>query len=189
MENNTVEKIKARIAELPQDVQDAILANDFDERIAKIGQANRLHIDQIGSLGDETMLIMLGFASSEGFTERLQKNLHLYDEQATTITQAVNNEIFLPIRESMKKIHSQEAKKEAPPVATPAPVVVAEPTVAPIVAAAPTPAAKMDAADMMLSQKTVSIPAQKPDTPVTPTPAAPTISNSYKTDPYREPAE
>ena len=188
MEDDVMQKIKARIAELPQDVQDAILANDFEDRIAKIGQANRLHIDQIGSLGDETMLIMLGFASPQGFEGRLQQNLHLYDEQAATIAQAINNEIFLPIRESMKKIHGQDAPKEVPPPA-PAPVVAPEPTPAPVAEVVPPPAAKMDAADMMLSHKTVSIPAQKPATPTTPAPTAPTIGNSYKTDPYREPAE
>ncbi len=177
MENDALEKVKARLAELPQDLQDAVLANDFDERIAKIGKENRLHIDQIESLGDETTLVMLGFAPAEGFVQRLQKSLHLYDEQAESIVQTINNEIFLPIRESMKKIHGEGAPKEVP--STPAPAVVE----------VPPPAQKMDAADMMLSQKTVSIPAQKPAPTTAATSIAPTIGNVYKTDPYREPVE
>lgn len=168
MEGEDIKKIEARIQELPKDVQAAIMSNDFEAQVAEIGQKNRLHVDQIGELGDEVLLVMLGFMPADGFAEHIQKNLHLYSEQAAAIETQVNDQIFLPIRESMKKFQEDQKKKNEP---------------------APSAAPAINLSDMMLSQKTVSMPAQKPApaTPVVPT--APKIGPSYKTDPYREPTE
>ncbi len=175
MEDAALKKVQERLEELPKDVQAAIMANDFEERISKIGQSNRLHIDQIGELGDETMLVMLGFAPMEGFQTRLQKTLHLYDEQASAITTAIENDIFLPIRESMKKFQTAREvppQKPTPPEQTP--VVPLTPTL-PTVTLEKPGQPPMESADMMLSQKVVSVP--------------PKLPTAYKTDPYREPAE
>jgi len=187
MEDEILKKIEARIQELPKDVQAAVLSNDFEAQIAKIGQANRLHIDQIGELGDEVLLVMFGFASTDGFAERIQRKLHIYSDQAATIATQTDEEIFLPIRASMQKFQDDQKKAAHPVVQSFGPSAATSAPVIPTTPSAAVPA-EVPAVDMMLSQKTISMPAQKP-VPAGPIVTAPKIGPSYKTDPYREPVE
>ena len=167
MEADLQKQIENRLHELPQDVQQAILSSELDVRLQKIGKKHELHIDQIGTLEDETMLVMLGFIDPASFVGHLQTQVRLTPEKATLVAADVSNEVFMPIRESMKQFF---ATKTPPPSAPPA-------HTAPLEQKEPHPA------EMALNQKTVSMP-----TPTVPQkPAAPLNPSDYKTDPYREP--
>jgi hypothetical protein len=126
-QNNIEQQIATRMAELPEDVRNAINDNDLDNKVRAIGQKFNLHIDQIGALSDEVMLAMLGFAPLEGFAGALATNLSLDPVLAQTITAEVNTSIFLSIRESMKNFAE---KRSAPPAAQDAapPAVAGAPT-------------------------------------------------------------
>jgi hypothetical protein len=155
MQTEVLQQIQKRLAELPADVQAAIQSAELEEHIKAIGAKNNLHIDQIGELGDETLLAMLGFSPLENFSKRLSDALHLELDAAERLAADVNTEVFGTIRESMKKFAlAGQAAAPTPTVAAPA----------------VPPAPPIPAADVMLSEKTVS---------VGPIP--------YKADPYREP--
>lgn len=156
MDNTAAQQIQQRLAELPADVRAAITAADLEDKIRAIGAQNSLHIDQIGELGDETLLAMLGFSPLESFAKRLTTALNLAPEVGEKLAADVGVEIFTPIRESMKKFGA--------PTTLPTPPV-------PPVALAKEGAPPVSPADVMLTQKTAQVaPAPKP----------------YKADPYRE---
>lgn len=178
MDNEELQKqIEERIAKLPEDIQLAIASNDLGKHIQTIGQRHQLHIDQMEMLQDEVMLVMLGFVNPEDFTAQLQEQVRIPGEKARGITTDIQNEIFMPVRESMKSLIPDEVSTV--PVPAPLP---AKPPEKPTELA---PNAEMHPADIVLTQKTVSMP-PIPVPQKTPEPPKPA---QYKTDPYREPAE
>ncbi len=177
MDQKLEEQIKTRFAELPEDVQKAIQSGDTEETLRQIGEAHQLHIDQIGALGDEVRLVMLGFADPDGFASALTEQAHISADEATKIANEVAEKIFVPIRKSMqafmeeRELDDEAAAIAAMPDTTPKEGLPTEP-------GSPAPAKPqqtMPSAQNMLTQPTV-----------TPAPGAP---KPYKADPYREPAE
>jgi hypothetical protein len=194
--NDIEQKIEARMAELPEDVRNAINDGGLDEKVRAIGQKFNLHIDQIGALGDEVMLALLGFTPLAAFAGELATQLSLDPVLAQTIVAEINSSIFLSIRESMQKFTEGRAATQpivdakptamtspvsAPAVSVPVPAAPALPAVigltTPVVAkpAVPPLSPDMHAAETMMSKTVVQI------QPVTPP--------IYKADPYREPVE
>lgn len=224
--NNIQQQIQERLEQLPTNVQEAILSAEFDQKIQFIGSSAKLHIDQLQRLSDLTMLVMLGFREMNDFKGLLQDQVGISAETAEKIANDVNQQVFLSIRESMKKFAEGQgtpASQAVPtagttskpplaavlpkaPVQSPAtasapqvPVTFDEPELPPPPATPPTPAAPkvdMHPADVMLTQKTVSMPQNAPAAPTMPPAGAPKpIENKttppkpadYKADPYREP--
>src|SRR3989344_3410236 len=168
MDQDLTKKIKDRLEELPEDTRKAVQSADVDKKIQEIGAKNALHLDQIGNLGDETYMVMLGFTDPAEFAENLAKELNVPKEKAEAVAQDVSASLFVPIRESMQQFMEERALHEAvleesktPAAQTPpaVPVVITKPSVPKPVEAHP--------ADLMLTQKTVTT------APTTPKPAAP----------------
>lgn len=180
METETQTKITERLAELPDDVREAILSSEFEKKIQAIGTRHQLHIDQVGKLGDETMLVMLGFTQTVDFVANIAEHIGVSREQASALATDVNNDILSTIRESLKKFSERQ------PPATQA--VSQAPTPPPT---SPTPAPKPQVPlaphphDLMLVEKTVTT----PPAPAPTAPPAPQKPTGYKADPYREPPE
>ncbi|MBY0294287.1 hypothetical protein K2Q08_03075 [Patescibacteria group bacterium] len=189
--DSTQNKIQQRLAELPQDVRDAVLSAQLGERLRAIGQKHSLHIDQIGVLEDEVMLVMLGFFEPEELNNQIATQLRIPAQDASAIVQEVNEQIFLPIRESMKRFSESKRTPKAIVEATEVrPVSIVEPqqNLAPV---SPTP---VESTNIPIR---VVPPSPAPDVP--PPPPMPnaekmltetTIAKpGYKNDPYREPIE
>src|SRR5690348_7507243 len=102
MDETTEQQLKKRLEELPPVVRQAIMSSDFEAKIQSIGAKASLHIDQIGILQDETVLVMIGFADPSEFPNHLIERLHLDSTKAQELTKAVGEQIFLPIRDAMK---------------------------------------------------------------------------------------
>lgn len=172
MEDDISKKVQQRFAELPPDVKQAVESADLDKHIQAIGAKHKLHIDQVGTLQDEVLLVMLGFESTGNFVQALVRATGIPEEQATAIATDVNNELFNPIRESLKKIPGQGSAQPAPMASPPAmPPVTTKPptTMSPPPMAAP--AAPKPAAPAPVSVASVTRTAATP--PATPPPAAP----------------
>jgi hypothetical protein len=126
--------IAKRLSELPSDVQQAILSTDIGKKIQNIGATHGLHIDQLGILEDEVMLVMLGFADPNTFADNVVDHLRIPKETALQITDQIATSIFVPIRESMqafmaKRAATNSASKQPPPAA--AQNALTQPTITP----------------------------------------------------------
>ncbi|HVV38794.1 MAG TPA: hypothetical protein VHD31_00515 [Candidatus Paceibacterota bacterium] len=207
MAEDFTKEIEAKLAELPEDVQEAILSNNWEQKVAAIAQAHHLHIDQTEKLGSETLMLMLGFTDANNFPSNLVNEVGISKEEADKIAGEVNSQILLSIRESMKTgpaasttVSTPEKSVVMPSAATAAPKPTVSPpsissTPAASASSTPTPAVpkptmpvkppEMHPAEVMLTEKTVQVapPPVQPPKPEAPKPAA------YKTDPYREPPE
>ena len=202
MDQDLTKKIQARLEELPEDIRKAVQSADVDKKIQEIGAKNALHLDQIGNLGDETYMVMLGFTDPAEFAENIAKELNVPKEKAEAIAKDIGTALFIPIRESMQQFMEERTLHEAileegkaPTAQTlpTAPIAITKPLIPPVPVTKPT---QPHPADLMLTQKTVTTapttpkPATPPASVQATKPATPPVTpQPYKADPYREPAE
>lgn len=91
---------------LPKDLQEAILSVDSAEKIRAIGEKYHLAIDKMGEMADETGLVMLGLTSPREFIPNLASRLNVDKEMARKIAEEINGQVFVRVRESLKKVHA-----------------------------------------------------------------------------------
>ncbi len=113
-------------------------------RLESIGEKYSLMIDQIGQLEIDARMVMIGNEKSDSFVDTIAKNLEIPREKAQSIATDINNEIFMPVRESIRKMQEGEITKEEkvpsmppmppkPPVNTVSqPITTPKPTPSPI---------------------------------------------------------
>jgi len=107
------EKLKDQFEKIPEDVRLAISSVRVADALQEIGEKYQLHIDVTGKLFDETGAIMLGLTHPSDYTKNLKKSLRVDEKKAKEIASDVNEQIFRPIRESLKKIH--DINDDTPP--------------------------------------------------------------------------
>ena len=94
-----------RYRDLPEDIQQALFSSATSDAILAIGKKNELAIDKIGELVDETGLVMLGITPPSDYVKNLVNRLSVPQEKAKAIAEEINQKVFQPVRESLKKIH------------------------------------------------------------------------------------
>ncbi len=93
------EKLMERFRSLPKSLREAISSIETADNIQEIGEKYKLHIDQVGKLGSETGLVMLGFTRPYLFPAKVAQALNIPREDASKIAQDINEKIFSQIRE------------------------------------------------------------------------------------------
>ncbi len=133
MDTDIAKKVAARFEELPEAVQQAIKSADFDQKMQAVVQKHKLHIDQAGALGDETLMVMMGFLPPTEFAENIEKQLQVSREESEAIAQDISDSLFASIREAMQEYiegnvllgtlqeSAPAATKTPPPTSRPAP--------------------------------------------------------------------
>ncbi|MDE1875015.1 MAG: hypothetical protein KGH68_03050 [Patescibacteria group bacterium] len=154
------EDFKKKYDRLPADVRSAIESNDVASRLEKIGEKHGLHIDQIGTLEQTVGSVMMGDIHPDDFVGEISDTLDLSDEDAVALATDVNTEIFLPVRESLIKVHS-DRPDDTPPVQTPGLVM------------------EKLSGTVSVPPQTVTVPSAQPQQDAKP--------KTYAADPYREP--
>src|SRR5437660_1545756 len=112
-------ELKRIFKDLPDQIKELIININSQETLLEIGRRHGLHIDQLGELVDEATLVLFGLTKSSDFLNHIKDRLRVDGGMAQKITTDINNEIFLPIRESLQKLAGQ---KETPAVTAPAPI-------------------------------------------------------------------
>ena len=170
-------QILERFKKLPEDVKEAMFSVDTVQIMQEIGEKNKLMIDKIGELADETGLVMLGLTHPNEFISHLAERLGVERDIAKEIAEEINTKVFFPIRENLKKIHGiapAEVSEPALPTdkvvglpageaGTPTESVGAEPILPPL-ESLPTPPPEISPAPLF------PIPEPKIETPVPPEP-------------------
>lgn len=111
---NDEDKIKAdkeelefqeRFKSLPEDLQTAFTSSEVTDAIIGIGKKHNLLVDKIGRLGDETGSVMLGLTPPKDYIKNLMSKLGVDQAKAKEIAEEINQNVFQPVRESLKKVH------------------------------------------------------------------------------------
>lgn len=119
----TAQQLEEKYQSLPEDIREVMIGVETAKVVGAIGQTHRLRIDQMGELADEIGLTMLGLTKPDEFLTHIKNRLQIDQTAAEQITREVNEQIFLPIRESLQKLHEV---KEAVIVYLPKPGIPAD---------------------------------------------------------------
>lgn len=111
--NYSEQILKARFAQLPEDVRKAITATPWKDKLAQISRKHNLHIDQEGHLGEEAVIVMFGLDHPDNLVYNIAQNVEVSKEKAEVIAEDLNNEIFLKVRESLKKIFEEREEGDS----------------------------------------------------------------------------
>ena len=112
MKNFTEQEIAQMYDNLPEDLKDAIFSVDTTNLVNEIGKKHTLAIDKIGDLANETGMVMLGVTHPNEFVANLADRLGTDKEKARAIAQEINEQIFKPVRDSLRKIHNMREEGE-----------------------------------------------------------------------------
>lgn len=142
----TPEEIQKKFDALPEDVKNIIYGADMLSVIKKVGETYRLHIDQLDVLEAETADVMTGYTNPGAFSSGLMGRLNVDKQTADKIAKDISDQLFVRIRESMKKMY-EEGKKidERPnvPTPTPSPVEQVKPAISTTSVPSPMPQIKL----------------------------------------------
>jgi len=103
--NFSQKELQQAFENVPEEVKEAVTSVKVAEKLRAIGSRFTLHIDELGELGSETGLLMLGLAHPSVFVDNIARRLKVSRDRAAEIGRAVNEEIFRPIREELKGIY------------------------------------------------------------------------------------
>lgn len=194
------EEVSKKFESLPPEIKNLLYSFEMTSVIAKVGENNGLHIDQMDVLNTEAGYVMMGLTDTSDFLSILMEDLRVDEAKAKALISDLETNLFSKIRQGMQQ-PSVVASAAAASATTTAkePVVTSTPSNAglPSSASTLTPTVDMHPADMLLTQKTVVSVAQtapKPQIPETMSAPKPLVSKAeppkpqdYKADPYREP--
>jgi len=91
--------------QLPQSLQQIMFNTEIAEKIKKIAENNNLNKTQTWSASYITGMILLGETNIIDFLKSIEKECKLEREQARQLARDINSEIFLPVKDDLKKIH------------------------------------------------------------------------------------
>ncbi|MEN9413555.1 MAG: hypothetical protein RLZZ342_642 [Candidatus Parcubacteria bacterium] len=101
-----------RIALLPPVVQAAIQSADLEKHLRALADSHKLHIDQWELLENEVKLALLGFEDAEKLPENLESVVGVDKQTAGELAQAINDEVFEPIRQELERALTHPEAKE-----------------------------------------------------------------------------
>lgn len=118
------EKVLEQYKSLPEDLKTAIFSEEGDDQIFRIVAEKGLSEDQASTAARLSGRVLLGFLAPRDFISALAEELKIDYETARAVGLELNEQIFLPVRDSLRKIHHLET--ESPSEAEIAPQAVVE---------------------------------------------------------------
>lgn len=113
-EQTTDQIIKEHFETLPEPVKKAIASFDWAREVFDIGRKHSMHIDRIGELQTEVMLVVLGLISPRDFQNELMSRIEPNREIALEVSDEVNKRVFIRIRDFMKDFYEREGAYVSP---------------------------------------------------------------------------
>lgn len=115
MDNPIKDRIDNLSRELPEEFRRAVSSVPVPERLYEIGKNHRLRIDTIGLLAELVSQFILGEMKSKAFVSAVFELCNGTHDQAADVATAVNNEIFAPIRDALRKATGAPLMAPQPP--------------------------------------------------------------------------
>ena len=91
--------------QLPQDLRQIMFNEEIADKIHQAGEKNNLNENQLWWASHTAGMIILGETNIVNFVKTLQEKCKLTEEPARQLARDINQAIFLPVKENLKKIH------------------------------------------------------------------------------------
>jgi hypothetical protein len=107
-----MENFYDKYAKLPEDVREAASSIETVNTIEHTAKKHNLHIDEAGIITDYVGKVLFGEIKPDKFVPNLAKALDIDDKTANAIAQDLNDQIFHPLRESLRKVNEEKIKEK-----------------------------------------------------------------------------
>ncbi len=97
--------VKSNFHALPDNLKIHIASAETAEAVRIISQKHQFSENQVPQLSHITAMILIGEINIVNFVKTLQEKFELKEESARQLARDINQEIFLPVKEDLKKIH------------------------------------------------------------------------------------
>lgn len=109
--------MQARFGLLPEELQQAIMSNDYQMKLYDIAKKYKLTYEQLGKLEMETTLVLLGMTHPDEYGFEVSKAIKAKDDVMQSVIKEVSEQVFVPIRTTLMKLYTEESDQgEQPPV-------------------------------------------------------------------------
>lgn len=169
----TPEEIEERFGRLPEALKEHMMSVENSERIFEVGKKFGLTIEQIGFLAEQTGFVVLGLTNPNNFVTKLKESLRVDEEKAKTIAQAINHQVFFPLREILKTTHQFELTQEQIQT-SPTPLSRTPPPIPPATIPTPSPNVPSTPSTASIAKPSIPTPLSRPPVQPPPTPLSPT---------------
>jgi len=95
-----------KYSNLSSKLQKILFATETADKMMVIAKKNTLNDNQTWSMSYITSMILLGETNIIDFLKSIEKECKLEREQARQLARDINSEIFLPVKDDLKKIHN-----------------------------------------------------------------------------------
>ncbi len=100
-----VKKRYIKYFQLPQDLRETMFSVETADKIGEVAKKNGLDNDQTWWASHTTGMILLGEIKITDFVKIIQKRCRLEETASRQLARDINEAIFLPVKESLKKVH------------------------------------------------------------------------------------
>lgn len=107
-------EIQTRFTLLPPELQSAITSSDYQTKLFEISKKHKMTYEQLGVLEMETTMVLLGMTKPDDFRDEVQVELKMNDPEVEALVKDISDVVFVPLRESLKKVYEVKAQTEAP---------------------------------------------------------------------------
>jgi len=108
------ERVEEQLKTLPEDLRSELSIGNAQNLVTNILSARNLSEEQINIAIKLTGKVMMGFLAPRDFINVLAQELQIGVDVARNIALEINEQVFLPVRDSLKKVHGLDKSKEAP---------------------------------------------------------------------------
>ena len=112
MDEDLSKIIDQQIEKLPENIRKALISVDYKVKLRDITRRQKLLIDRAGKLEIETTLVMIGLEPLADYVPNLQRELEIPLTKAKEIALDISENIFKPIRESLRAMNAEVEKEE-----------------------------------------------------------------------------
>ena len=103
-------KIEERFKEIPEVLASAIKASNWESIVFDIGRRHSLHVDDIGDIQNELILVLTGIVHPDEFRRIVIEEIGVPEDKADVIIDELNTQINQKIKESLKAIELDREK-------------------------------------------------------------------------------
>jgi|APSaa5957512622_1039677.scaffolds.fasta_scaffold113565_1 hypothetical protein len=110
-ENNFEQLIQEELNKLPKYVRESLSFVKWLDTLQKVTQENHVHIDQVGEVRTETLLVLLGLIDSVEYVGKISEILDIKGDTLSKFITDVNERVFTPVRDEILKRRKASEKE------------------------------------------------------------------------------
>ena len=106
-------KIEERFKEIPEALAKAIKASGWEGIVFDIGRRHALHVDTIGDLQNELILVLTGITHPDEFHRIVIEELGIPEDKADVVIEEINTQVNNKIRDELKAVMEENSREES----------------------------------------------------------------------------